>query len=81
MWRHRLSVDKFSVSEAMFILGYIDDEDSVIVEPPVTTAGAELTDVITITRGDQSFDVVYYGFTAEMQVDGHQMLLVVLIRV
>ncbi len=77
MGTHRLRVNKLSVSDTLLIIGYIDDDDAVIVEPPVKNSA---DDILTIIVDDKTYKCQHYGFTADMLVDGRQMLLVVLVR-
>jgi hypothetical protein len=77
MGTHRIKVNKLSISDTVIVLGYIDDDDAVIVEPPLST---DKEDTLTIEHGKEKYICLYYGFTSEMQVDGYPMLLVVLVR-
>lgn len=78
MGRHRLRVNKFAVSESVVVLGYVDDDDSVIVEPPISSGQS---DTISVTHAGQTYVCVYYGFTFDLAIDGRDMLLVVLVRI
>lgn len=78
MGRHRIRVDKYAVSDTMVVLGYIDDDDAAIVEPPVAEGQ---DDVVRVTLEQTTYTCLYYGFTFEMQVDGHPMLMVALVLV
>jgi len=78
MGRHRLRVNKLAISDQLVVLGYVDDDDAVIVEPPISQ---EPSDCLTVSHEGNTYPCVYYGFTFEMRVDGHEMLLVVLVRV
>lgn len=78
MGKQRVSVDKFSVSKRLVVLGYIDDDDSVIVEPPLMK---DREDVIEVTIGEDDYRCLYFDTSFEMVIDGHPMLLIVLNRV
>lgn len=78
MGRHRIRVDKYAISDTLLVLGYIDDDDAAIVEPPVAE---DREDVVRVTIDQTTYTCLYYGFTFEMQVDGHPMLMVALVLV
>lgn len=79
MGRVRAKVGMIAVSKTVVVLGYLDDDDTAIIEPPVS--GSET--VIEVGYGDHTFKCHYYGFTFEMMLPAFgdvPMLMVVLVR-
>lgn len=75
MGKVRVKVAHVAVSDSIIVLGYIDDEESLIAEPPVC-------DDLEVTVGGETYSCAYREFTCEWKVPGTpDMLLVVLIRV
>ncbi len=79
MGRVRAKVGMVAVSETVIVLGYLDDDETTIVEPPIS--GSETT--IGVKYKDHEYQCHYYGFTFEMLLPTFgevPMLMVVLVR-
>lgn len=76
MGRINAKVHEIAVSDSLVVLGFIDDDNTVIVEPP-------FCDDLEVRYEDQVYPCAYRGMTFEMTIPGYQgvpMLMVVLVR-
>ncbi len=78
MGTHRIKVDYVGVSEVCVVLGYVDDDDANIVEPPLCKRDDP---IIVEIDGQGSCPCAYYGMSSYMEVEGAVLFLVVLTRV
>lgn len=78
MGTHRVKVDYVGVSETCVVLGYVDDDDTSIVEPPLSRKDDPITVAID---GQGSCSCAYYGMSTYMDLAGVPLFLVVLTRV
>jgi hypothetical protein len=80
MGRIQAKVDLVAISETLVVLGFIDDDDTVIIEPPAK--GKE--SVVRVTYEEKYYDCHYFGFTVTvpMHLDNRKVpiFLVVLVR-
>jgi len=79
MGRVRLKVPYVAVSDSVVIIGYVDDDDAQIVEPPAVGLG-DTDNHIQVTYDGDTYACAYLGFTAEANFGGEDLFLVVLIR-
>jgi hypothetical protein len=77
MGKIQARVDALSISDTIIILGFIEDDDTIVIEPPATGAAS----IVTVEANGISYDCHYFGFTTKLSMPlVPQMLLVVLVR-
>ncbi len=76
MGRLRVKVDFLSISGSVIALGYIDDDDTTIIEPPVCSNENPLT----VEIGADKYKCLSGDWSFESEAGGQKVLWVVLVR-
>lgn len=64
MGRIQAKVDLVSISDTLIMLGFVDDDDAVIVEPPAKGS----TEAVIITYEGVEYTCYYFGFTTSLDI-------------
>jgi len=76
MGRLRVKVDFLSISGSVIALGYIDDDDTTIIEPPV----CQEENPLTVEVGADRYACLSGDWSFESETGGQKVLWVVLVR-
>lgn len=76
MGRLRVKVDFLSVSASVIALGYIDDDDTTVIEPP----RCDIDHPLTVDVGADRYSCLSGDWSFESEIGGLKVLWVVLVR-